>query len=74
LRKEVVGPDKIIIISDQHLDIRALFERPDFRWQESADEAIHCYCNQHIAQNVYKDYHMKIVKVIFKQATRYKKS
>jgi hypothetical protein len=29
-RKEVVGPDKIIIFSDQHLGIRAVFERSDF--------------------------------------------
>jgi hypothetical protein len=30
LRKEVVGPGKINVISDQHLGIRAVFERPDF--------------------------------------------
>jgi MULE transposase domain len=30
LRKEVVGPGKIIVISYQHLGIRAVFERPDF--------------------------------------------
>jgi MULE transposase domain len=30
LRKEIVGPDKIIMISDQHLGIRGVFERPDF--------------------------------------------
>jgi hypothetical protein len=30
VRKEVVGPGKIIIISNQHLGIRAVFERPDF--------------------------------------------
>jgi hypothetical protein len=31
LRKEVVDPGKITIISDQHLGIRAVFERLDFR-------------------------------------------
>jgi MULE transposase domain len=30
LRKEVVDPDKITIISYQHLDLRTVFERPDF--------------------------------------------
>jgi MULE transposase domain len=30
LRKEVFGPGKISVISDQHLGIRAVFERPDF--------------------------------------------
>jgi hypothetical protein len=30
LRKEIVGPDKITIISDEHLGIREIFERPDF--------------------------------------------
>jgi metallophosphoesterase superfamily enzyme len=28
--KEVVGPGKITVISDQHLSIRASFERPNF--------------------------------------------
>jgi hypothetical protein len=32
VRKEVISLNKIIVISDQHLDIRAVFERPDFRW------------------------------------------
>jgi hypothetical protein len=32
LRKEVVGPDKIIVISDQYLGTRAIFERPNFGW------------------------------------------
>jgi MULE transposase domain len=49
LRKEVVSHGKIIIISDQHLGIRAVFERPDFEWQESAGETVHHYYTQHIA-------------------------
>jgi hypothetical protein len=32
VRKEVVGPGKITVILDQHLGIRAVFERPNFRW------------------------------------------
>jgi hypothetical protein len=72
LCKEVVSPDKIIVILYQHLNIRAVFERPDFRWQESAGEIVHCYCTQHITQNVYKDCYMKRVKVLFKQAARHK--
>jgi hypothetical protein len=32
VRKEVISLNKIIVISYQHLDIRAVFERPDFRW------------------------------------------
>jgi hypothetical protein len=67
LRKEVVDPDKIIIISYQHLDIRAVFERLYFGWQESTGEVVHRYCTQHIAQNIYKDCHMKRGKT---QATR----
>jgi hypothetical protein len=73
VRKKVVGPKKITVISDQHLGIRATFERPDFGWQESADEVVHHYCTQHIAQNIYKDYHMKRIKTLFKQAARHKK-
>ena len=30
LRKEVVGPDKITVISDQHLSIREGFRRSNF--------------------------------------------
>jgi hypothetical protein len=73
LRKEVVGPGKITIISDQHLGIRAVFERPDFGWQKLACETVHRYCTQHIAQNVYKNCHIKRIKALFKQATRHKK-
>jgi hypothetical protein len=74
LRKEVVGPDKITVISDQHLGIiRAVFERPDFGWQKYAGEIVHCYCTQHITQNVYKSCHIKRIKALFKQAVRHKK-
>jgi hypothetical protein len=30
LRKEIVSPDKIIIISDQYLGIKIIFKRSDF--------------------------------------------
>jgi hypothetical protein len=73
LRKDVVGPGKIIVISDQHLGIRAVFERPNFGWQESAGEVGHRYCTQYIAQNIYNDCHMKIINALFKQAARHKK-
>jgi hypothetical protein len=73
VRKEVFSPSKITVISDQHLGIRAVFERPYFEWQKSAGEAVHRYYTQHIAQNVYKDCHIKIIKAIFKQTARHKK-
>jgi MULE transposase domain len=50
LRKEVVGPGKITVISDQHPGIRGVFERSDFGCQESTGEVVHRYCTQHIAQ------------------------
>jgi hypothetical protein len=43
LRKEVVGPGKITVISDQHLGIRRVFVRSDFGWQESTGETVHHY-------------------------------
>jgi hypothetical protein len=73
LRKEVVGPGKITVISDQHLGIRAVFERSDFGWQESAGDVVHCNCTQHIAQNVHKNCHIKRIKALFKQTARHKK-
>jgi hypothetical protein len=72
LCKEVVGPGKISVISYQHLGIRAVFERPNFRWRESAGETVHHYCTQYIAQNMYKGCHMKRIKHLFKQAVRHK--
>jgi hypothetical protein len=66
VRKEVVGPGKITVISDQHLGIRVVFKRSDFGWQKSAGEAVHRYYTQHIAQNVYKNCHMKRIKALFK--------
>jgi hypothetical protein len=66
LRKEVVGPGKITVISYQYLGIMAVFERPYFRWQNSTDEIVHRFCTQHIAQNIYKDYYMKRVMILFK--------
>jgi hypothetical protein len=74
VHKDVIGPDKITVISYQHLGIRAVFERPYFGWQESAGETVHRYCTQHIAQNVYKNGHIKRIKTFFKQTARHKKS
>jgi hypothetical protein len=65
VRKEVVNLGKITIISDQHLGIKTIFERPDFRWQKSAGEVVHRYCTQYITQNVYKDRHIKRIKALF---------
>jgi hypothetical protein len=70
VRKEIVGHGKIIVISYQYLGIRAVFERPDFGWQESMGELVHHYCTHHIAQNLYNDCHIKRIKALFKQAAR----
>jgi hypothetical protein len=51
----------------------AVFERPDFGWQESTSETVYRYCTQHIAQNMYKVCHMKRINALFKQAARHKK-
>jgi hypothetical protein len=32
LHKDIIGPGKIIVTSDQHLGIRVVFERSDFEW------------------------------------------
>jgi hypothetical protein len=73
VRKEVVGPGKITVISYQHLGIMAVFERSNFEWQKSPGEVVHHYYTQHIAQNVYKDCHKKRIKALFKQTARHKK-
>jgi hypothetical protein len=70
LRKEIVGHDKIIVISYQHLGIRVVFERLNFEWQKLACEVVHRYCTQHIAQNVYKDRHMRKNKDSFQTSCR----
>jgi hypothetical protein len=66
LRKNIIGPGKITVISYQYLGIIAVFERPDVRWQKSTDKIVHHFCTQHIAQNIYKDCHMKKVMTLFK--------
>jgi hypothetical protein len=66
LRKNIVGSGKIIVISEQYLSIRIVFERSGFGWQKVADETVHRYCTQHITQNMYKDCHIKKIKVLFK--------
>jgi hypothetical protein len=66
LRKQVVGPGKITVISDQHLSIRAVFKRPNFGWRDSVNEAVYSFCTQHIAQKIYKDCHIKKIKTLFK--------
>jgi MULE transposase domain len=41
LQTEVVGPEKIIVISDLHLAIRSVFEQPNLGWCETTREAVH---------------------------------
>jgi hypothetical protein len=66
LHKEIIGPNKITIISYQHLGIRTVFEKSNFGRKKLVGEVVHRYCTQHIAQNVYMDCRMKRVTDLFK--------
>jgi MULE transposase domain/SWIM zinc finger len=54
LRREVTGPGRIGVISDQHLAIKAIFQYPQYGWSEQNGDVVHRYCMQHISENLYK--------------------
>jgi hypothetical protein len=46
---------KICIISDRHRGIKGVFERLHLGWSIQRGEAVHRYCMQHVAENLYKE-------------------
>jgi hypothetical protein len=54
LRREVTGPRKICVISNQHLRIKAIFQYPQYGWSEQNRDVVHRYYMQHISENLYK--------------------
>jgi ABC-type branched-subunit amino acid transport system ATPase component len=46
---------KICVISDRHRGIKRVFQRPHLGWSVECGEAVHRYCMQHIAENLYKE-------------------
>ena len=54
LRVEVIGPGFICVISDQHISIKNTMSAPNLGWCEERGEAVHRYCSQHIAENLYR--------------------
>jgi hypothetical protein len=56
VRNEVIQSNmKICVISDGHRGIKRVFERPHLRWSVQHGEAVHRYCMQHVAENLYKE-------------------
>jgi hypothetical protein len=55
VRNEVIQYNmKICVISDRQREIKGVFERPHLGWSVQHEEAIHRYCMQHVAENLYK--------------------
>jgi hypothetical protein len=54
---------------NETINLRDL-KRQYFGWQKSAGDIVHRYCTQHIAQNVYKNCHMKKNKTSFKTSCK----
>jgi hypothetical protein len=46
---------KICVISDRHTGIKGVFERPHLGWFVQHGEAVHRYCMQHVAENLYEE-------------------
>jgi MULE transposase domain len=46
---------KICVISDRHKGIKGVFERPHLGWSVQRGEAVHRYCMQHVAENLYRE-------------------
>jgi hypothetical protein len=74
LRREVTGPGRICVISDQHKAIKAIFEHPQYGWSEENEDAVHRYCMQHISENLYKACPNQDIKDLFKWTASKKKS
>jgi hypothetical protein len=55
-RNEVIQSNmKICVISDRHRGIKRVFKRPHLGWSVQHGEAVHRYCMQHVAENLYKE-------------------
>jgi hypothetical protein len=59
MRTEVFGPGRICVISDQAASIKSVFDQSNLGWCEQNNEAIHRFCAQHVAQNIYKKKRIK---------------
>jgi hypothetical protein len=56
VRNEVIQSNmKIRVISDRHRGVKGVFERPHLGWSVQRGEAVHRYCMQHVAENLYKE-------------------
>lgn len=73
LRREVIGPGKMCVLSDRHKGIKAVFEYPQYGWSEANSEAVHRYCMQHVAENLYSKFPDDNLKKLFKRAASKKK-
>jgi MULE transposase domain len=55
VRNEVIQSNmKICVISDHHKRIKRVFQQPHLGWSIERGEAVHRYCMQYIAENLYK--------------------
>ena len=73
LRQAVLDERRITVISDQHAAIKAVFAQQNLGWCEAEGEAVHRYCTQHVAENLYRAHPTRRLKNVFKQAVRHKK-
>jgi MULE transposase domain len=56
VRNKVIHSNmKIYVISDRHRGIKGVFERSHLGWFVQHGEAVHQYCMQHVADNLYKE-------------------
>ena len=70
LRLEVIGPGFYCVISDQHLAIKEVFKATNLGWCVQRNEAVHRYCSQHVAENLYNKCKNKRVVGMYRWAVR----
>ena len=70
LRSYVIGPGFRCVLSDQAGSIKCIFEKDNLGWCEEKGEAVHRYCSQHVAANLYEKCKNKNVVRLYRWTVR----
>jgi hypothetical protein len=70
MRREVVGLQVVMVLSDRHKSILWVFNQPDLGWSIQDGQAFHRYCSRHICQNFTKKFRNKKLTMILSQAMK----
>ena len=51
LRRKVIGPRVVTVLSDRHKSILIIFNEPNLGWSVQDGQCKHRYCSRHVCQN-----------------------